>query len=359
MEQKVWLTTSAPLYPNLYTFLIGHPGTGKSRTIRAATLYTNEIQDFHKAPNSLTFASLVDALVRAKRTIIRLPDEPLEYNSMLIAADELGTFLHKYDKEMADGISAFYDPMPYGHERRGGDIKIKLKSPQLNILCGSTPSNLIEVLPEGAWGQGFMSRVVLVFSDERIVGDDFAAITRDLNPDLIHDLKLINSLVGDFGVSPEYRSAVSAWRELGEPPSPTHPKLIHYNSRRRVQLYKLSMVSAVDRSNVLHLTKDDFNRAMAWLLEAEALMPEIFKAGATNADSQAMDEIRDFVLACGQCPEYKIVKFARERVPAHSVLRVIDLMERSKMIHVIAIDKRTSQRTYAVRDGQTPPVGSG
>ena len=89
---------------------------------------------------------------------------------------------------------------------------------------------------------------------------------------------------------------------------------------------------------------------MSWLLEAEELMPEVFKAGATNADSQAMDEMRDFVLACGECPEYKLVKFARERVPAHSVLRVIDLMERSKMITVIAIDKRTSQRTYAVND---------
>lgn len=356
LEQKVWLTTSAPLYPNLYVFLIGHPGTGKSRTIRSAILYTNEIQDFHKAPNSITFASLVDALVRSKRTIIRLPDEPLEYNSMLIAADELGTFLHKYDKEMADGISAFYDPMPYGHERRGGDIKIKLKSPQLNVLCGSTPSNLIEVLPEGAWGQGFMSRVILVFSDERIVGDDFASVTRILDPGLIHDLKIINSLVGEFGVSPEYRDAVSAWRQLGEPPIPTHPKLIHYNSRRRVQLYKLSMVSAVDRSNVLHLTKDDFNRAMNWLLEAEVLMPEIFKAGAANADSQAMDEIRDFVRAKGECQEYLVVKFARERVPAHSILRVIDIMERSGMITAIRIDKRTSQRTYAARGDQGTQV---
>lgn len=346
----MWITTSAPLYANLYVFLIGHPGTGKSRSIRAATLYTNEVPEFHKAPNSITFASLVDALVRSKRMIVRLPDEPLEYNSMMIAADELGTFMHKYDKEMADGLSAFYDPMPYGHERRGGDIKIKLKSPQLNVLCGSTPSNLIEVLPEGAWGQGFMSRVLLIFSDERIVGDDFASVTRDLDKGLIHDLKTINALVGEFGVSPEYRDAVRAWRHLGEPPAPSHPKLIHYNSRRRVQLYKLSMVSAIDRSNVLHLTKDDFNRAMSWLLEAEGLMPEIFKAGAANADSQAMDEIRDFVLAKGKCPEYLVVKFARERVPAHSVLRVIDLMERSKMIKVIEIDKRTSQRTFAVAD---------
>ena len=35
-----------------------------------------------------------------------------------------------------------------------------------------------------------------------------------------------------------------------------------------MHLYKLSMVSAADRGDVLLLTKEDFNRAMGWLLEA-------------------------------------------------------------------------------------------
>jgi len=39
------------------------------------------------------------------------------------------------------------------------------------------------------------------------------------------------------------------------------------------------MVAAVDRSDTLLLTKDDFNRAMGWLLEAEMNMPDIFRLG--------------------------------------------------------------------------------
>src|SRR6267378_5066033 len=31
LEQRVWVDTGSALYPNIYTFLVGHPGIGKSR----------------------------------------------------------------------------------------------------------------------------------------------------------------------------------------------------------------------------------------------------------------------------------------------------------------------------------------
>src|SRR5437867_4059065 len=36
LEQKVWAWTNDVIYPNMYTFLVGHPGVGKSRTINEA-----------------------------------------------------------------------------------------------------------------------------------------------------------------------------------------------------------------------------------------------------------------------------------------------------------------------------------
>ena len=348
LEQKVWLKSGGGiLYPNLYVVLVGHPGVGKTRTIRKAREYLLEIPDYHIAPTSMTAASLIDTLVDCKRMIIQLPNPPIEYNSMVIAADELGAFVHKYDDEMIAVLSAFYDPDPYGHSRRGKDIKIKIKSPQLNLLCGTTPSNLIKFIPEGAWDQGFCSRLILVFSDERIIGDDFAAVTRTLSPDLLYDLKIINSQVGEYGVTEDYRNLVNNWREAGEGPQPNHPKLLHYNTRRRAHLYKLSIVAAIDRSSTLLLTADDFHRAKGWLEEAEVLMPDIFKAGGVSADSKAMDEIYHFVLMSGKLvPEHKITKFASSLVPAHSVVRVLELMMRAKMIEAVSYEKKTGTRMW-------------
>lgn len=348
LEQKVWLNSGGgTLFPNLYVVLVGHPGVGKTRTIRKAKEYLLEIPDYHIAPTSMTAASLIDTLVDSKRMIVRIPDPPLEYNSMLIAADELGAFIHKYDDEMIAVLSAFYDPDPYGHSRRGKDIKIKIKSPQLNLLCGTTPSNLIKFIPEGAWDQGFCSRMILVFSDERIMHDDFASITRGLSQDLLHDLKIINAQIGEYTVTEDFRKLVFDWRDNGEQPQPNHPKLSHYNTRRRAHLYKLAMVSAIDRSSAMVLTADDFVRAKGWLEEAETFMPDIFKAGASGADAQAMEEIYHYVLTYGKVvPETKLINFMRERVPAHSVIRVLEVMMRSGMIEAVSFDKATGLRQW-------------
>lgn len=351
LEQKVWLRTSRPLYPNIYTLILGHPGVGKTRTIREARSYVIDLPDFHLAPVSLTFASLVDSLLLAKRMVVRLPDAPLEYNSMFIAADELGAFVSKYDDEMIAGLSAFYDPDPYSQTRRTRDLNIKIKSPQINMLCGSTPSNLLKFMPEGAWDQGFTSRLIMIFSDERIMGDDFAPRTISHSANLQHDIRIINQLSGEFQVTQEYKDAVNAWRQAGEIPVPNHPKLLHYVTRRRAHLYKLSMIAAIDRSNVLMLTKDDFNTAYNWLIEAEQAMPEIFKAGMGGADAQALDEIRYFIQTSDTgkgVGEQKIINFARERIPIHSVMRVIEIMQGSGMIKALSMDPKTGQRMFKV-----------
>lgn len=357
LEQKVWLKSGGGImFPNLYVVLVGHPGVGKTRTIRKAKEYLLEIPDYHIAPTSMTAASLIDTLVDSKRMIIRLPDSPLEYNSMMIAADELGAFVHKYDNEMIAVLSAFYDADPYGHSRRGKEIKIKIKSPQLNLLCGSTPSNLLNFIPEGAWDQGFTSRLILVFSDERIMHDDFAHVTRGASQELIHDLKFINAQVGEYTVTEDYRKLVFDWRDNGEQPQPNHPKLSHYTTRRRAHLYKLSMVSAIDRSSALVLTAEDFHRAKGWLEEVEQFMPDIFKASAAGTDTAAMEEIYHFVLTYGKVvPETKLINFMRERVPAHSVIRVLEVMMRSGMIEAVTFNKTTNMREWRAIVAAPPP----
>jgi len=353
MEMRCWLRTSSELYPNLYIFIVGNPGVGKNRIIRVAKKYMSEIPEFHFAPTSLTGASLVDTMASSKRFIARLPDPPLEYFNTTITAEELTAFMHKYDDEMVGLLSAFYDPDPYAQKRRGRDIDIKISRPQVNLISGTTPSNLVALMPENAWDQGFTSRVILIHSDERIIGDDFAQKAREMDKDLIHDIKQINALSGEYKVTAEYRDAVNNWRALGEPPTVNHPKLLHYKTRRRVHLYKLSMVSAADRSDVLLLTKEDFNRAMGWLVEAEQFMPDIFTSGSSGTDARALDEIAHFVKLSGPdgVPEHKIVNFARNRIPLTSLWRVIETMLASGMMESRGTDKHGS-RWFKVPQGE-------
>lgn len=345
------MNTGSLLYPNLYVFLVGHAGIGKSRTIITSASLLREIKDLHIAPTSMTMASMVDALVESKRTIVQLPEPMIEYNSMLICADELSAFMSEWksSNDLIAGLTTFYDVVPYSQSRRVKDIRIKLMRPQLNIISGTTPSNLVHFIPEYAWEQGFTSRIILVYSSDRPLIDVFNTPKPDWPDDMIHDLNVINSLVGEFGWTEEFARAMHNWKTLGQPPVPQHPKLEHYNSRRFGHLLKLSMIASVDCSSDLMLKVGDFNRAMGWLLEVEQAMPEIFTAGSTSIDSKAMDEILHFIRISGEkgMNEHRIVNFARERVPAHSVIRVIELMERSGLIKVLGVDQKTQLKWYA------------
>ena len=347
LEQKVWISTSDRLYPNLYTILVGHPGVGKTRTIMSGRKFLAELPEFHIAPTSMKMASLVDALLAAKRTIIALPQPAIEFHSMTLCVDEWTAFMHAFDDELVGGLTTFYDVVvPYEHHRRGKDIRIKIPRPQLSVLAGSTPSNLIKFMPDFAWDQGFTSRVILVYSDERFVGDDFAQVRRDLPEGMIHDLKVIYSLQGEFATTEGYRKRVALWRKDNENPKPSHPKLTHYNTRRRAHLYKLSMVSAVDRGNELLLTDQDFQTALGWLSEAELTMPQIFEAGGATIDARAMDEIIDYVRRQGKpVPHHRLVHETAQRVPTYAVLKVIEIMWLSGRLK-----KDASTDTYLVND---------
>lgn len=189
----------------------------------------------------------------------------------------------------------------------------------------------------------------MIFSDERIVGDDFAEKKQVVHSDLIHDLQVINTITGQFHASREYVTAVNNWRKLGEPPVPNHPKLLHYITRRRVHLYKLSMVAAIDRGGPLVLGVEDFNKALGWLVEAELYMPEIFRAGAVGADAKAQDEIYNYVQVVDKgrgVPEHKIVNFARNFMPSYAVDKCLQIMQRAMLIKSIAYDKSTGQNVF-------------
>lgn len=341
LERKVWVsTTKGNIYPNFYTLLVGHPGTGKSVVVSIAETFLRDVTGLHIAPTSMTMAALVDTLFEAKCSLVRPNKIPplVEYNALAILADELSALVHQYDLELMAGLTKMWDGGVYAQHRRGKDLRIKIDNPILNLLAGTTPSNLCKFMPEGAWDQGFASRIIMVYSGDRSLADIFTSGTSGSTQEgafanLLHDLQLIYGLYGRFELDTDCVEAFREWRAAGEPPQPTHPKLTHYASRRTAHVLKLSMVASVSRGADLRVTLDDFQLARNWLLGAELAMPDIFTAGITGGDTHAMDEAWHFVWtqfakSKRPVPEHVLVHFIRERVPSHAVMKVLDIMER-------------------------------
>src|SRR6516162_747280 len=346
LEQKVSIDTGSLLYPNLYVFLVGRPGIGKSRTITAALSVFRELPDPKVGATSMTMAALVDHLHESKRVIIRQGEPTIDYNTMLIAADELSAFMDTFETGLIAGLTTFYDCVPYSQGRRVKDIRIKIAAPQLNILSGTTPSNLMRFIPDYAWEQGFTSRVIMVYAEDQPLIDIFNTPKPEKAVDLIHDLKVINALSGICGWNDEYANAMNNWKTLGCPPKPEHPKLEHYCSRRFSHLLKLTMIANVDRVGHLYLTKEDFNKAMGWLLEVELAMPNVFTQGFIIADAKVMDEIHHHLKGFPDgLDEMRLLRFAKNLIPLQTITKVFAIMEQSGMIKAVNITKE-GLRTY-------------
>jgi hypothetical protein len=349
LEQKVWAHTTDKIYANMYTFIVGHPGVGKSRTISAVRRLCESIDGFPIGPQSVSKASLVDALKRSKRSVTNVAlGISEEYNSMMLFSDDWQVTMSEWNRELIAGLTTFYDVIAsYSEMKRTKEIDIKIKAPQLSILAGSTPSQLMTTMPEGSWEQGFTSRAMFIFSDERHINETAFGRREKDNKDLVHDLHVINSLWGQLGNAEEFISKVDNWRKAGMPPVPNHPRLLHYNSRRFVHLLKLCIIACVDRGQKLIITGGDFERAVKWLIEAEYFMPNLFQAGSGNADAKAMEEILHMLKAKGQASEGEIIKFAINFVPAMSVGRILQLMVASNMIKPIGNHPKYGTLVYA------------
>lgn len=350
LERKVWVETQKGiLYPNIYTTLVGPPGAGKTLSLGVAKGMLTELNGHHVAPSNVSRASLIDSLNEAERSIV-LPkySGTTHFNSLAIMSTELGVLLPAYENDFMSVLTDIYDGYPFSEKKRTAKTSIEMKKPQLNMIAATTPSYLNNFLPEGAWEQGFMSRMICIYSGATAPGDIFKTNTYDkeLEKSLTADLKIIGEIYGPVTFDKDAAEALIAWHmtsAYGGEPIPDHPKLQYYNTRRTSHLLKLCMIASAARSNELFVSLEDYVEALEWLTTAEAFMPDIFKAMRRGGDSQVMDETwhfayTEFMRKQKPVPAGLIIAFLAERTPAHNIERILEVMCSSTILKEETVD---------------------
>lgn len=346
LEQKVWVhTKGSPLYPNLYTIFVAPAGIGKSEAFKAVRHLWGKLKEHKIAASSVSKASLIDELADAQRVLVHPGRNPptIEFHSLKILASELTVFLPDYATEFMSLMTNIYDTEPFAERKRILKHKIEIPRPQINFLAGTTPSSLVQLLPEGAWDQGFLSRSMLVYDADVIVQSLFGqeGLDAGLMGKLEADIQEIGNLYGEAKFTPDAAKFIDAWHMGGREPVPDHPKLQHYLSRRTAHLLKLSQVACVSDANELVITVEHIQQAMDWLFDLEAHIPEIFKAMSNGGEGKVMEEAWHMLFQFAAryqkgAPRSLLIEFISRRVPSHAVERIIDLMEKADMIRAVA-----------------------
>ena len=281
----------------------------------------------------MTKASFVDQLGKKMRTF-EYEGKGQMYNPMLVAATEFGTLIPEYDTRFLNVINDVYDCLPFFEDSTRGGGLIHIDKPHINMISGTQPQYLGDIMPEAAYGMGFMTRLVMVYAGERVVIDMFKAKGRSENArsDLVQDLIKIGKINGEFSWYSEAEEFVEHWNRNVEDDAPTHSKLLNDNTRRIIHAVKLSMAMSISRDSELVVTLDDIEKARIMLVEAEELMPEIFKAMAASEDGSQLKEIHMFLftycrdLDVDTVPEHKLIHFISQRVPVNKVKYFIDTL---------------------------------
>jgi len=354
LERRVWcITAKHPTFPNLFIILIGRPGVGKSKAINSVRnlIRATKVEGVfepacHLAPVDVTKSSLYDYLA-SKKIRKSGPDpeaealeisEDFHYHSAYLAVSELSDLLRDHDTALLGALHSLFDCLPFVEEERRyrSDNPIKIQRPQISLIGGTTPAYISRTFPPSSWDEGFMARSILIYSDQVIEPNLFEGDDEGdpfLVRQLVEDLRQIGKMSGRMEFTPECKKAILAWQRGGKEPAPSHIRLEHYRTRRMIHALKLTMIAAADRDNSNLLHAEDFQTALAWMHEAELVMPQLFMDMVGKSDGQTMKELFHFVKQAFDLPinnkqpikRSVVVNWLTSKVPAYQIDKVIEM----------------------------------
>jgi hypothetical protein len=107
---------------------------------------------------------------------------------------------------------------------------------------------------------------------------------------------------------------------------------------------KLAMVSSVSRTNEIeYIDQLDARRAIDWLIEAEKLMPDIFRSMIGRSDHEVIEELHLHMHSLYAQNKNKPIQghqlqmFLLKRVPSDKIRQILEAAENSNMISRVGI----------------------
>lgn len=301
LRRKVWLPwdIDGRIYPNLYVVLVGPPGKCRKGTAMSSGMSLVKELGVKLAPNSLTREQLIRELADSSEITITKKKKYVSHASLTILSTELTVFLGYDNKQMIMDLTDWYDCLDnweYRTKTQGAD---EIAGVWVNLLGATTPQQVQTALPPDTFGGGLASRIIFVFEEDKAKKVGYPHDTpklRELREKLLKDLSQISSLDGQFTVSDKWMERWIDWYMKMEDNAPDMPPTFEgYLNRRQTHARKLSMICSVSRSNDLHLTAEDWDRALDILERTEVKMPRTFAGVGPSRHSHLLANLMGYI----------------------------------------------------------------
>lgn len=298
LGRQVWLPFGhGTIYPNQYIMLMGSPGTRKSSAIGIArkllekTGYTRFAPDrVSKERFLMDMRSITDEdLDRDLHELVL--DKPSE---LYVVAEEFTDFVGQGGMEFMTMLTKLWDNLDvYTHPKIHGK-SIVVEKPTVNIIGGNTVQGLALAIPPEALGNGFMSRMIMVYAEPTGKKITFPKpVSQKVREELIDHLQYMqNNMKGELEYSEESLTLFD--RMYKEFKDVEDSRFKHYSTRRFTHLLKLSMVIAVANHRMI-ITEEDALNANTLLHYTELRMPKSLGEFGKSKYSEVSNTIIDIL----------------------------------------------------------------
>lgn len=293
--------------PNVYVIFVGPAGiVGKTSAIDGGLDLLREVLDEkHFGPDSATWQALADKMQRAEETItIPGVPKPQIMSCLTIAPGELGTFFRADNKELVDVLIPLYDSKrkPWVHSTKNHGETV-IQTPCLNFISATTPDWLEDNFTKQVLNGGLGSRIIFVYAEAKVKKVAFqnlqipSAKYAEVQEELVHDLRRIAKLAGEFDLTPEAYNLCIRWYDEHWSPNatPIAKSFQGWRARKQAHLIKLVMIISVSKRDDLIGTEDDVKEALYHLSKLEKQMEKIYDSVGLPPSARALIQVRNIL----------------------------------------------------------------
>jgi hypothetical protein len=190
---------------------------------------------------------------------------------MLAVASEFSQFIGQNNNQLLDFLTQMWDGADYDYSTKAGDTS--LKNPLLNIFGCTTPSSIANSMPTAVVGQGFLSRMILVYGARK-----YKSVPRPSTPPL-EVVERVDAVLNDV-----YYNCNGAFTETdeardfsitlyGQALAISDSRFGYYAERRYDHLIKLAMALCASRGS-MEISREDYDESHRILRATERGMPD-------------------------------------------------------------------------------------
>lgn len=320
LRRRVWIDQKYFQWvSNCYVILVAPPGiVSKSTTASVGMNLLKDVPGITFGPDVVTWQKLVEDMAKAQE-LVYWPEKEvyLPMSCVTLSSSEFGTLLNPADREMVDVLVSLWDGQPGAFKKStktsGSDA---IENPWINIIACTTPSWIAGNFPEYMIGGGFTSRCIWVYADKKrqtiaYPADHVPPEFHSQREELIHDLEIISTLVGEYRLTPEATLFGEKWYE-------DHWKTKHehlpaeqfggYLARKQTHIHKLAMILSASASDDLLITPAILAMASQMVDALEEDMPKVFDKIGRNSMTKALSDLCEIIIAFGTMTKQELYR---------------------------------------------------